>query len=477
MGNNKIEILLANAIIVYMKNTLINIYSAIKEVFNKYLKPILSFCKKYFEIVCQFCRTLLDNYGFLLFGVLLIGIAILVRYAVFPYISWDLHSFIFNWIKGFRNDGFEYLGHYGGDYPPAYMLILFFISLFPAGNNIYNYGRSDISAPLNDIFLVKSVSILFDILLAVGVLLLVYKISKKNKMVSFIAFAVVLFLPTAILNSSFWGQIDSIYVTFVIYALVLILYGKQRVGFFIFGLSIAVKLQGIFFLPVIGVLWLNKKVKLRYLFYSFCAMLLTFIPCYAAGGSFMFPFMKYLTLMTEYDKLNYNSGSLYAFLENATFFNANTSNNYKIISTSGLLLAAAILLSTMFILYKKNIKMTEENIIKISALFAMLAPFVLPFMHERYFFLGDIFIIVFAVIRPRKSYLAVLEQGASLITISIYLFGAYFISTIGASNTKIAAVLNLFVIVMLFYDIFKKENVAQIEVINNEKNSEKEEQI
>lgn len=56
---------------------------------------------------------------------------------------------------------------------------------------------------------------------------------KKNDKVFFITFAVVIMLPTVILNSAYWGQCDSIYTTFIILTLLYLYKGKYH-GAFVF---------------------------------------------------------------------------------------------------------------------------------------------------------------------------------------------------------------------------------------------------
>ncbi|MEG2052361.1 MAG: hypothetical protein RRZ92_00145 [Bacilli bacterium] len=400
---------------------------------------------------------LLNKYSYLLLGILFIGIAIIIRMALVPFVSWDLYSFIFGWLRDFRSYGFSYLGNYGGDYPPAYMIILYLISLLEPGFNLIGYGRTPLAAPINQIFAIKFVSTIFDVIMAVAIFFIIKKVSKNNTLLAFIGFTIALFLPTSILITGFWGQVDSSYVSLCLVAIAFMLYKKNRLGFLFYGFALAFKLQAIFFLPVIGVLWLNKEVKLRYLVFTFAAMLLTFLPSYIAGGRFDFPFLKYVNLTKEYGDPNYNSGSIFAFLQDISANPDNTKNNNSIITYAGLFFGFSVILFTMFVIYKKNIKMTNRNFITISALFSILVPYVLPCMHERYFFFADLMILVYSVLNLKRFYLVILSQLATSITLNIYLFGIYPIPNLGGANTKISALLNLVIICFLVADLSKAE--------------------
>lgn len=81
-----------------------------------------------------------------------------------------------------------------------------------------------------------------------------------------IAFTVVLFAPTVLVNSSWWGQRDSIYAAFCLGSLYFLLRNKPWWAAIFFGLAMSFKLQAIFFLPVlIIVLVVNRQRALSLL--------------------------------------------------------------------------------------------------------------------------------------------------------------------------------------------------------------------
>ena len=83
----------------------------------------------------------------------------------------------------------------------------------------YNYFLALFSyLPIRDLYLIKWLSILFDVILAWGVLRLVglYRESAAAKLTGFF---LTFFLPTVILNGALWGQCDSIYAAFAVWAL------------------------------------------------------------------------------------------------------------------------------------------------------------------------------------------------------------------------------------------------------------------
>ena len=96
--------------------------------------------------------------------------------------------------------GFKGLAYEIGNYTPAYMHFLMIFSYFD----------------IEPVYLIKALSTVFDVVLAIGFTLLLSK--QLNKYQKVLAFFVVLWLPTVITNSAVWGQCDAIYVSFILLA-------------------------------------------------------------------------------------------------------------------------------------------------------------------------------------------------------------------------------------------------------------------
>ncbi len=140
------------------------------------------------------------------------------------------------------------------DYPPLYMLVLGFISLIG--------GALDISLSQGfGLVLLKLPAVLCDCIAAV----MLMKISKKHvgeKIAAILGIGYAL-LPTAIVNSAIWGQVDSILVLFMLLTFHLIDEDK-------FGLSILVYVIGLLFKPqavLFGPVMLLAAIREFYLIY------------------------------------------------------------------------------------------------------------------------------------------------------------------------------------------------------------------
>ena len=105
-------------------------------------------------------------------------------------------------------------------------------------------------------------------------------------------------------------------------------------------------------------------------------------------------------------------------------------------------------------------------LIKIALVFALALPFLLPEMHERYFYLADVLSIIYAFYFPRYFFVAILVQVCSLLS-----YAPYFLNTqiVGLSYVAFAElVLSIIVFVdlvlALYPDIRKKIEVVSAKV-------------
>ena len=79
--------------------------------------------------------------------------------------------------------------------------------------------------PIRDLYLIKLLSILFDVLLAWAAMKLVGR-ATQNPLMRAGCFLAVLFWPTVFLNGALWAQCDSIYVAFALLGIWLALEDK-----------------------------------------------------------------------------------------------------------------------------------------------------------------------------------------------------------------------------------------------------------
>jgi len=87
----------------------------------------------------------------------------------------------------------------------------------------------------------------------------------------------------------------------------------------------------------------------------------------------------------------------------------------------------AIVLCAVFLfvsLKQKEKRLSLDSLILWSLTITFTLPFFLPSMHERYFYVAEIFSIIFAFMKPKYFYIPVLIILSSLSTYASYLFNA-----------------------------------------------------
>ena len=168
--------------------------------------------------------------------------------------------------------------------------------------------------PINDLYLYKAVSCIFDGILAVYVGLVVRHLVKSD-VTALIAYAVTLFLPNTFLNSGVWAQCDSIFTCFTVMSFYYMLRGKEKTSMIMYAISFSFKIQAIFYAPVIVIALLKGKLKWKSLPFFAVGYIACALPAMIAGMS---PadalFGAYMKQVGEYNRLTLNAPNLYQFI-------------------------------------------------------------------------------------------------------------------------------------------------------------------
>ena len=215
----------------------------------------------------------------MLFFTILTCLGLYFRMSLFSIKSGDYAKAFADWMRECHQaGGFAYLGIKPGvseastfDYNCLYQYVIV----------ILHY----IGGSIPDIYLVKSVPVIFDYVCAITVFRIVYHVTDKNLTKAMMSYAVMMFLPTVVLNSAAWAQNDSIYTAFVLLSLLHILKGNDNRAFVYLAFAYSFKQQAIFFFPFVFIIWLKNKVKIRYVFWIPVIHVLAMIPAVIAGRS------------------------------------------------------------------------------------------------------------------------------------------------------------------------------------------------
>lgn len=331
-----------------------------------------------------------------------IGAAMLVRALCLDYASGDYNSFLSHWYEYFKiNGGFSAIAGSVGDYNVPY---LYFVALI-------SY------AGVPDLYLYKLFSILWDVALAWGCLRLVRSLTRERQgsAAPLIAFGAALLLPTVVLNGAYWGQCDAIYAALCAHAAALALEGKNKSSVALMAVAFTFKLQAIFVLPLWGVLWLAGKVRFRELWVFPLTCFAVILPALLMGKPLGDILGVYFNQMGEYPRLVLNAPSVYQFIPYGAELDEKLASGLGIIGAGVLVLALLGLGLWLRDRLDREIAMTAAVVLCVGV------PFLLPHMHERYFFLADVFTLCWACADARRLPAAVLAGGASLAGYAVYL--------------------------------------------------------
>jgi len=435
------------------------------------------------EVVDNFFSHTFLNFCFFSF---LVSISFLIRWSVIEHTGSDYNNFLSPWFDYIAvNGNFAALKDEFSNYNPPYLYLL--TGAVYAVNSLGFLGLTKIMA-------IKLISIFFDYFLAFWVYKVVSYFVQSQKLegeetsninlqpksaetkssiepysktniienlttkLPWIAFFTILFSPNVIFNSSIWAQSDAIYVSFLIMGLYYLLRQKYWVLMICFGLALSIKLQAVFFLPVIIVLLLHRKLNILQLLIVPVTFILTLIPALFAGRSWDSLIAIYQNQANTYNSLVMNAPTFYQWFGGF---------DYTMFYPFALLIGITVAVGISYLFWQK-ISFNSVNFwIHLGLLSSTAIPFFLPKMHERYFFLADImsiiyvFFVGFIILKRNTVKLKIRRFNRFWIAIVINLisFFAYgpFIS--GFSHFKLPDLSLYMLIVIVFIIAYSLQNL------------------
>lgn len=377
-----------------------------------------------------FCLLLLYYEGLLrkpahvVAAALLTAAAFSLRYLCLSHETLDYTTFLAGWVQFFRDHGgFSALSQSVGNYNVPY---LYFLAAF-------SYS------PVSDLYLIKLLSVFFDIVLAWASMRIVGRFTKSAWRRVIVFFAVLLW-PTVVLNGAYWGQCDSIYAAFAVLSIYLALDKKPARAMICIAVSFAFKLQAVFIMPLFAVLLFSRRVRLWHFLLFPATYLALVLPAVLAGRPLWDTVTLYFSQMGSVGSgLNYNSPSVFAFFGGIS--------NTDLASKIGVAAAAAFTLGVLIWFYRSRNKLSDYTILAAALLFAVAVPFLLPHMHDRYFFIADVLSLVFAVSAPEYFVMPLLCEFASLLGYHAYLKARYLLPMRFGAAALAVVILVLFIFI------------------------------
>ena len=349
----------------------------------------------------------------------------LARVAMLDFETADYVSFLSGWLDVFREGNFSTLAENVGDYNLLYQYYLLLVA----------------KLPLQDLYLIKWLSVVFDYVLALVMMRAARHFAGERAALPVLMLT--LALPTVLLDGACWGQCDTVYVSLIVLSLLLLETDRPCGSAAALAVAFAFKLQTIFFFPVVLLGLIHKKYRPRHALVFALAYLATTIPALLAGRSLLDALSVYASqsMGQYYDRLTYNAPNLYLFFPMLVFSNSQEfiwMRYIKGIDSKGTspylteelmpalqnaALYACIVLTLLVVIYwlLHAREITPDMTLEFALFFAIFLPFVMPKIHERYFFLADMLSVLVASRRADRRFMPLLVVGASLMSYVPYL--------------------------------------------------------
>jgi len=328
-------------------------------------------------------------------------IGILIRTPLLPdaigHKSFDMTEWYITWYDYIQSHGiFQALGDKFSDYTPPYLYLLSAMTLLP----------------LPKVLAIKLIAILMDFVNA----FIIYKIvqsQRQSTILSLLAAGIFLCLPTVYINSTVWGQVDAVYTGFLLLSLYFLLTEKPFWGVLAFSVSFAFKAQAMFFAPFLAVLLFKKRIELWHLLLVPGVYIILCLPVVLLGRSWGDVLTVYLQQGQYFNYLSAGAPNFYIFIP----------NNYTQFVWIGLAVACIGLGLWIFFTTRDKRGFDNKKLIQLALISLVLSPFLLPKMHDRYFYPVDVFSLVLAFCAIEFWFLPIAYQIVSGLSYIGFLLG------------------------------------------------------
>jgi Gpi18-like mannosyltransferase len=304
--------------------------------------------------------------------------------------------------------------------------------------------------PVPELVAIKLIPTVFDLLLGYAGYLIVRQ-STRGHARALLAAALLVLAPTVVLNSAWWGQCDSIYAAFSLLALHHQLRNRTVLAWALLGVAVGFKLQALFVVPVLLTVMACRGVRVRTALAAGAAFVGTFfallVPAWLAGASWADLLRIYPAQVTASNtvalhtlrdlladpSMPYATGGAHAAgAAPPAAFSYNAASAYQWLSSDagrgwfvvGFVAVAVVIGGAGLLAFRHRHALGPRALVAVAAFQSTAIPFLLPAMHDRYFYLADALLIAAACVLPRLIPAAVLAQAASLAGYAVILWGA-----------------------------------------------------
>jgi Gpi18-like mannosyltransferase len=358
------------------------------------------------------------KHSMLFVSIVLFGLSLYIRYRIYELSNHDARILL-DWYHHFYKNGKASLANGNfSNYTPLYLYLMWITRLF--------------SNWLSPIAAIKIIPTAFDVLSAITIFLIARLKFDDDK--PYLFSAIFFLLPTIIFNSTGWGQIDSLYTSFLLLCTYFLLINKPAYALAMFGIAFSLKSQSIFFLPFLGILFLKGKIRWFHFLLIPAAYIVLAIPAVLLGRSWSSVLLIYIGQVGQFRSLSMSAPNLYIFVSDLYYEN-------------GVWIGMGIFVIAMgiwgYINWRSRITFSHRQIMLMALANLVLVPFVLPKMHDRYFYPADVFSFAAIIFAPEMWFVPILYQFISGLSYSVFIMKA------SINNVMIAAVINTGVVIYI----------------------------
>jgi Gpi18-like mannosyltransferase len=315
-----------------------------------------------------------------------------IRLLLLGNLSGDAREYLLPWYQYAHTHGLSALGVAFTNYPPFYSYLLLFLTQFDR-----------VAAPLA---LIKAASAVCELGCS-AIAAEIVRVTGGGRWPATLAFACVWVAPTALLNGAYWAQSDSMWTLFILISIRLFLAGRNGVP--AFGLAFAIKAQSMFLGPFVLGMVLRRGVHWLWLASIPIIYVLVGLPVLFAGRS-LFDLLKIYVMQSDfYNKMTMNAANMWVVIPIGV----------KVGTIIGLV--AAFIGGVLLAIQTARIDMEDRERVFIAACASLLLmPFLLPKMHDRYFYAFEVASIALACRNTRYIAVALMAQANGVISYMMF---------------------------------------------------------
>jgi Gpi18-like mannosyltransferase len=313
-----------------------------------------------------------------------------LRLAALPYATPDTAQYLLPWYDHAHAHGVAALREAFTNYTPAYSYLLLIATAF--------HGLAE---PLA---LIKAISFAFEL----GCALVTYRLvalAHPGTLRPAIGLVAVWLAQSVLYNGALWGQADSLWAFFVLLSVHATCRGRPAWAILWFAVAFAIKAQAVFLAPFILVSVLRREVHWLWLAAVPAVYALFALPTLLMGRPMADVAAIYLQQAGTYRSLSLSAANLYLFVPDALYAEA---------VIAGLAAAAAAGLFYAIRLAGRARRFTVAQQLLAACLIVLLMPFLLPKMHDRYFYAFEVLAVALALVDPRFLIVAGAAQANAL---------------------------------------------------------------